>query len=140
MAAEAGWSPINASLRRVSIRCSFWTSKLAGSPDTFWAAFPKNPFLLLTTDGGKTWSQKDILSEGGFGTIEHFWFDSRNSGTLILDRTRAEEGRHELYESMTGGESWTLRESSSKPIPFKQEKAGSCPSHASGWSVEILRH
>lgn len=85
-------------------------------------AFPKNPFLLLTTDGGKTWSRKDILSEGGFGTIEHFWFDSRNSGTLILDRTRAEEGRYELYESMTGGESWTLRESSSKPIPFKREK------------------
>jgi len=32
------------------------------------------------------------------------------------------ENRHELYETMTGGESWSLRHSSADPIPFPRSK------------------
>lgn len=83
---------------------------------------PKDPFLLLTRDGGKTWRAQPVFEESHPGTIEQFWFDSRNSGTLLLDRVQASEtgARHELFESMTGGESWMLREASASPIRLKR--------------------
>lgn len=83
---------------------------------------PKDPFLLLTRDGGRTWRAARVFEESHPGTVEQFWFDSRNSGTLLLDRVQASEtgARHELFESMTGGESWMLREASSSPIRLKR--------------------
>jgi hypothetical protein len=84
-------------------------------------AFPRDPFLLITTDGGKTWKNSSMFSEGKVGSIDHFWFDSKANGGLVLDRTLAGEtgARWELYESNTGGDSWTLREVSSKPLRLK---------------------
>ncbi len=81
-------------------------------------ALPRDPFLLLTTDGGKTWRRRPLWEEGKVGAIDHFWFDSRKHGLLWIDRmSRGEGGRHEFYESMTGGESWMLREAGDTPRP-----------------------
>jgi photosystem II stability/assembly factor-like uncharacterized protein len=77
---------------------------------------PRDPFLLLTTDGGKTWHQRPIYDESRSGVIEKFWFESKSSGTLLIDDRF--ENRHELYETMTGGESWSLRHTSTNSIRF----------------------
>ncbi len=88
-------------------------------------AFPRDPFLLITTDGGKTWKNAPMFAEGKIGSIEQFSFESKTSGGLILDRTLAGEtgARWELYETNTGGDSWTLREVSSKPLRLKAPPA-----------------
>ena len=86
---------------------------------------PRDPFLLVTTDGGKSWRLRLVTSEGRVGTIESYAFDSRAHGLLLLDRRMAgEEGsRFELFESQTGGESWMIREVSDRPIRAAQKLA-----------------
>ncbi|HYL78042.1 MAG TPA: hypothetical protein VEU96_27760 [Bryobacteraceae bacterium] len=91
---------------------------------------PRDPFLLLTTDGGKTWHQRAIYDESRVAVIERFWFDSRENGTLLMD-ARLETNRHELYETMTGGESWALKQASATPIRFPRNREPG----ASGWRV-----
>ena len=91
---------------------------------------PRDPFLLLTTDGGKSWHQRPIYDESRVAAIEKFWFDSRENGTLLID-ARLEANQHELYETRTGGESWALKQASAKPIPFPRTREPG----ASGWRV-----
>lgn len=85
---------------------------------------PRDPFLLITTDGGKTWRKRTVSGESRVGAIEQFHFESRTAGTLLLDKIQSGENgmRHELYETMTGGGSWSLRQVSNKPIPWKYPK------------------
>ncbi len=85
---------------------------------------PRDPFLLITTDGGKTWRKATVSGESRVGAIEQFHFESRTAGALLLDKIQSGENgmRHELYETMTGGESWSLRQVSNKPIPWKYPK------------------
>jgi photosystem II stability/assembly factor-like uncharacterized protein len=80
---------------------------------------PKDPFFLLTTDGGKSWRRSPVFSETRAGAIERFRFTSRADGKLWIDRTQAGEAglRHEFYETLTGGSSWMLRQASDQPIP-----------------------
>ncbi|MDQ6707771.1 MAG: hypothetical protein M3Z85_17560 [Acidobacteriota bacterium] len=77
---------------------------------------PSDPFLLLSTDGGRNWRKRHILDEGSPGSISAFWFDSRKNGALLVDRGQSETNRYQLYESPTGGESWMIRETSPEPI------------------------
>jgi photosystem II stability/assembly factor-like uncharacterized protein len=90
-------------------------------PSTGWISgqaiepLPRDPFLLITTDGGKTWRQKNIFEESQFGSIGQFWFDSKTAGRLTIDHS----GRHDVYETNTGGENWEMKESSSRPISLK---------------------
>jgi len=90
----------------------------------FLYAVPRDPFLLLTTDGGKSWRLRPVTAEGRVGTIEAFWFDSRSRGTVLMDRTQAGEtsSRYEMYETETGGESWMIREVSDRPIRSAQKR------------------
>ena len=83
---------------------------------------PRDPFLLATSDGGKSWKQKPVSEEPRSGAVEQFWFDSRNTGVLLVDRVQANEagGRHERYRTMTGGDSWALEEVSAKPLHLKR--------------------
>ena len=81
---------------------------------------PRDPFLLATTDGGKTWRAHPIFAEPQFGSILQFWFGSRSSGGLVIDRGRtSESGRYELYETPNAGETWMLRQTNPQPIQMK---------------------
>ncbi|MGB9605040.1 MAG: hypothetical protein ACPL88_04090, partial [Bryobacteraceae bacterium] len=86
-------------------------------------ALPRDPFLLITGDGGRTWRRRPVWSESRIGLIEHFYFEDRRNGLLWIDRFgEGEAGRYELYETKTGGESWMLRQITSQPAPRKGER------------------
>jgi hypothetical protein len=94
--------------------------------DTGWVsgglllALPRDPFFLLTTDGGQTWRKRPVFSESKLGIVDQFSFQSKTAGAMLVDRgLGAEGGRYEHYESMTGGDSWTVREVSNRPAPVK---------------------
>lgn len=78
---------------------------------------PRDPFVLLTTDGGRTWRRRSVADESRPGIVEIFHFRSRTEGALVVDRGRSAESgnRYELYETMTGGESWMLRAVTTTP-------------------------
>jgi photosystem II stability/assembly factor-like uncharacterized protein len=86
---------------------------------------PKDPFMLLTTDGGKTWRQRPLFEESRYGSIAQFWFDSPATGELVFDRSQGGTKRYELYETMTGGESWSPKETSNAPIRLKKAASDS---------------
>jgi hypothetical protein len=105
----------------------------------------QDPFLLLTSDSGKTWRKRPVFGENRAGTIADFWFGTRTGGSLLIDRSQSgEEGRYELYESMTGGESWMLREVNDKPIGIRRPPAGNTDwrihPDAPSKSFQIERH
>lgn len=85
---------------------------------------PRDPFLLISNDGGRSWRRRPLYDDGRVGAIEQFWFDTKSTGGLIVDRTRAGEpqAKYEVYESQTGGASWTLREVNSKLTVPKRSK------------------
>jgi hypothetical protein len=70
----------------------------------------RDPFFLMTTDGGASWRQQPVGEEGTAGSVQRFWFDSAQHGELIVDAGKtSSSGRYLTYESETGGENWTLR-------------------------------
>lgn len=82
---------------------------------------PRDPFLLVTTDGGKLWQARPIFGEPQFGSIQQFFFNSRTNGSLVIDRGRTgESGRYELYETPNAGETWMLRQTDERPIQIKR--------------------
>ena len=85
---------------------------------------PRDPFLLATTDGGRSWHEQPVFSESTGGAILQFWFDAPNSGALLIDRMQsADASRYELYESPNGGETWNIRQAGNRPIPIKSRSA-----------------
>jgi hypothetical protein len=84
----------------------------------------RDPFLLITSDGGKTWRLRPVFNEGGGGAIRQFWFQTATNGSLVLDRMQsAESSRYELYESPNGGDTWMIRRTSDQPIAIKRPAA-----------------
>jgi len=82
---------------------------------------PHDPFFLITSDGGQTWRYHPISTEPNYGSIQQFWFNSRSSGSMVIDRGRgSENGRYELYETSNAGESWSLKQGSDQPIRMKR--------------------
>ncbi len=96
--------------------------------------FSQEPFLLVSSDGGATWKQRDVLSEEAesrFGSILGFNFTTRDRGTLLLDRgAGGDGGRYQLLETSNGGESWAIKQESRKPIALKAP-----PAPAPDWRV-----
>jgi photosystem II stability/assembly factor-like uncharacterized protein len=83
----------------------------------------KDPFFLLTTDGGKTWRESQLFEDSIFGTLSQFWFDSPTHGELVFDRSVGNAKKYDLYETTTGGESWSPTQSGSTPIHLKNAPA-----------------
>jgi photosystem II stability/assembly factor-like uncharacterized protein len=89
-------------------------------------SLPRDPFFLVTTDGGKSWRDRPVFDEGRIGTISQFYFDSKTNGTMVFDRTkRPEDGnRYELLETMTGGDTWLPKQYSSRPLQLRKSHLG----------------
>lgn len=103
---------------------------------------PKDPFFLLTIDGGKSWRQRPLFEETRFGSIAQFWFDSPTSGELIFDDSVGKAINQELHSTMTGGESWDLKQKSTKPLHLKTARANAVwsVSAAPGSSTYLIEH
>ncbi len=93
--------------------------------ETGWVAghnllpLPGEPFVLLTTDGGKTFRRQPLSEEARSGAVEQFWFESKQRGKMVVRRG----SKYELWETMTGGESWSLAEVKSAPIALPRENS-----------------
>ena len=84
------------------------------------AALPRDPFFLLSIDGGKSWRQRMVFSESGPGSIEQFSFDSPTTGSVVVDRAAgAEGGRYASRETQTGGDSWSIRSVTREIVSLK---------------------
>ncbi len=124
------WRELHARIRGAGLdRIHFF------DPETGWVSgevlspLPQDPFVLVTTDGGKTWRQRAIFSEtreSRYGMVQQFFFSTKSSGRLVVDRGQGSDGdRYELYESPDGGDSWSIRETSNKPLQIaKAAQAG----------------
>jgi len=92
---------------------------------------PKDAFFLITSDGGKTWRKRPIFGESRPGAIQVFWFDSRTHGLLLMEGGASEDGiKYELWESMTSGDSWNIRQADAKPIPLSR------PPSTKAWRIQ----
>jgi photosystem II stability/assembly factor-like uncharacterized protein len=85
---------------------------------------PRDPFFLITTDGGMTWRERPIFEETRVSAIESFSFDTPLHGTVFVDAT-LDNGMHEIYQTQDGGNTWTVQPGAAKA---KQHTA-------SGWRV-----
>jgi photosystem II stability/assembly factor-like uncharacterized protein len=74
---------------------------------------PRDPFLLITTDGGKSWSQRPIFEETRVSTIESFYFDTPMHGTVFIDAT-LDNDMHEIYQTQDGGNTWSIQPGAAK--------------------------
>jgi hypothetical protein len=88
-----------------------------------WAAgeteypLPRDPFVLMTTDGGVLWREHPVGEEGSAGSVLRFWFDSPEHGELIVDAGKtAKSGRYLSFESETGGDTWKLSTTADRPV------------------------
>jgi hypothetical protein len=74
----------------------------------------RDPFFLVTTDGGKNWRSRPLFNETHYGSIQQFWFDSGKTGQLILERAEGRASVSEIYETSNGGDTWTIKEAGAK--------------------------
>lgn len=96
---------------------------------------PQDPFLLITADGGKTWRRQPIFDETQAGSIQQFFFSSKNEGSLIIDHGEGSgKERYALYESPNAGGTWGVKQISGKPLRLTHS-----PDTAEGWRVQADR-
>lgn len=128
----ATWIEPAARLRNGALeQIEFWDAQTGWISGESINPLARNPFLMLTADGGRTWRQKLIVDDEKFGTIAQFHFESKTNGELLIETGKGKALRQELYGSMTGGESWELEEVSNKPLRLK----GVRPPNQAGWRV-----
>jgi hypothetical protein len=81
------------------------------------SSLPKDPFVLKTSDGGKSWKRFNLFEETAYGAIESLWFESKTQGSLNLNMRGGPGARYQRLETTNGGESWAMKQSSPKPLP-----------------------
>jgi hypothetical protein len=82
---------------------------------------PQDPFFLLTSDGGKSWRMKPVFTDSHFGSIQQFVFDSKTTGSVIVDNGPGGDLEHYArFETNDGGETWSIKEQSKKPLQLKR--------------------
>lgn len=82
---------------------------------------PRDPFFLITGDGGKAWTRHPLFSEDAenrFGAIGQVAASGNSDISAIIDRGQGSDGRYVLYESTDAGQTWQVRQESSKAIPL----------------------
>jgi len=77
---------------------------------------PRDPFFLITTDGGKTWRQQPIFEEARVSAVESFNFATPTHGTAYIDAT-LDNRMHEVYETEDGGNTWNIQPGTAKARP-----------------------
>jgi photosystem II stability/assembly factor-like uncharacterized protein len=81
----------------------------------------RDPFFLITSDGGASWRLKPVAEEESVGAVQRFWFDSADHGELIVDARKS----YVLYESQTGGDNWnTVSKTTQAPRLRRAPAAG----------------
>lgn len=96
--------------------------------DTGWisgliaGSIAKDPFFLRTVDGGKIWRRLNVFEDTEYATIEHFYFESKTQGSMVLNRRGQGAARYHRMETMSGGDGWMLRETAPKAPPPKRPR------------------
>jgi hypothetical protein len=96
--------------------------------DTGWVSgliagsIAKDPFFLRTVDGGKTWRRLTVFEDTEYATIEHFWFESKTQGMMVLNRRGQGPARFHRMETLSGGDGWMLRETTPKAPPPRRPR------------------
>jgi photosystem II stability/assembly factor-like uncharacterized protein len=131
------WREINPRIRGAGIDHLQFLDSVTG-----WAGgqqlfpLPQEPFVLLTTDGGKTWRQQPIFGESAeshFGSLQQMFFSSRTAGSVIIDRSQGgDAGPFALYETSDGGETWTIKQQSKQPLEIK-----GAPAVSADWRLRV---
>lgn len=135
--AGATWQEINKRIRGAGLdHVQVFDAQTAWAGGEQLFPLPQDPFALLTGDGGKTWRQAAIFGEDAenhFGSIQEMHFTSKTDGGVVVDRSQGgDAGPFALYQSQDGGESWTLKEASSRALHLK----GAPPPDAE-WRVRV---
>jgi hypothetical protein len=120
--AGATWKEPSPRLRGASLdQLEFYDLEHGWAAGELQYPLPRDPFFLLSTDGGNSWRKQQVTEDGGAGALQRFWFDSPQHGELIVDAGRsAVGGRYLDWESETGGESWSIRSSTGEPPKMKR--------------------
>src|SRR4029077_5417369 len=93
----------------------------------------RDPFFLITSDGGKSWRLRPVVAAGLGGGVRQFHFASTSSGMMVIDRMQsADASRYELFDTPNGGETWMIRQTSEQPITLKQAAADAA---SAGWRI-----
>ncbi len=126
------WREVHERIRGAGLdRIQFFDGETGWASGETLSPLPQDPFMLVTSDGGKTWRLRPIFSEGResrYGMVQQFVFSSKTSGSLTVDRGQGADGdRYELYESPDGGDSWSIRQTSNKPIQLRRAPSPGSP-------------
>jgi hypothetical protein len=123
--AGATWKEPSARIRAAAVeQLEFYDLDHAWAAGETQYPLPRDPFFLLSTDGGSSWRTRPVTEDGGPGSVQRFWFDSAQHGELIVDAGKtAPSGRFLTYESETGGESWMIRSTGDKMPSLRRAPA-----------------
>lgn len=114
--AGANWKEPSKRIRGdVVDQLQFYDSQHAWAGGETQYPLPRDPFVLITTNGGSSWTEHAVGEDGAAGSLQRLWFDSLTHGEVVIDAGKsAPDGRYVSYESDNGGESWMLRGASNK--------------------------